>query len=81
MSDTPVFDNLVAEMEFANRRGTCYRDDPPSRPMQLENMFGQRIHWNGKRWYGDGDDGSLQTQECWPPDDYYGPVLWREVTA
>jgi len=54
-----------------------------------EPPFGERIRlvtracdflvWTGKRWYWeDESDGSLQTQECWPPD-VGGP--FREVIA
>lgn len=81
MSDTPIYEQLRAEQMFRNRSGPLYTEDnePPSvRGMTLENVYGQRIRWNGKRWHDVSDDGSLQTQDCWPPYDY-GPVLWREV--
>lgn len=81
MSNTPIYDQLAAEFVFANADGRCFTEDnepPAGEKVLLENVHGQRIRWNGKRWHDDADDGSLGTQECWPPYDY-GPVLWREV--
>lgn len=82
MSDTPMYDRLAAEFVFANLPGRVYTEDegpPLGEPMTLENVDGDRIRWNGKRWYNpETCDGSLQTQECWPPYDY-GPVMWREA--
>lgn len=80
MSDTPIFDDMVAQIEFLAPPGAVYGEgnEPPPRKMTLVNYLGQELVWNGKRWYDPEDgDGSLQTQDCWPPYDY-GPVAWRE---
>jgi hypothetical protein len=72
---------MSAELDFWRKGGTFYTEDkepPAGAAMLLENVHGQQIQWNGKRWYDPADDGSLGTQDCWPPYDY-GPVLWREV--
>lgn len=80
MSDMPIFDRLLAEQVFASGPGPYFtEDDEPPHPMTIENVDGVRLRWNGKRWWNpETCDGSLQTQECWPPYDY-GPVMWREV--
>lgn len=80
MSDTPIFDDLLAETQFLAQSGVVYGEGatPPRRKMTLVNYLGQEITWNGKRWWNpETDDGSLQTQECWPPHDY-GANGWRE---
>jgi hypothetical protein len=81
MSDTPIFDQLLAEQVFMAEGGPFFTEDQePPHPMTIENVHGQRLRWNGKRWWDpEASDGSLQTQECWPPYDYGEPVLWREV--
>jgi hypothetical protein len=51
---------------------------PPSgRSMELVDPTGTVVRWTGKRWYDPlNSDGSLQTQEAWPPSDLSdGP--WR----
>lgn len=82
MSETPIFDRLLVEQTFRHRSGPLYTEDnkpPAGQAMTLENPDGQRLRWTGKRWYNpETCDGSLQTQDCWPPYDY-GPVLWREM--
>lgn len=54
-------------------------DHPPpyGESLVLFSPAGDVVAWNGKRWYDPREtDGSLQTQDCWPPPDG-GP--WYDV--
>lgn len=66
---------------------TSFRYDaehsPPSGQfLRLVSTYDDVVYWNGKRWWcPKTSDGSLQTQEAWPPDpaDYGSEVEWRWV--
>jgi hypothetical protein len=53
-------------------------EEPPfTERIRMMNPGGCVVVWTGKRWFYEGNtDGSMQTQEAWPPDE---PGPWVEI--
>lgn len=66
-------------MSSSLRTFTADEEPPLGERIHLMCADGHRLVWTGKRWYDLAEsDGSLQTQEAWPPSDY-GDGPWFEV--
>lgn len=64
------------------RMYTLEQEPPLGERVTLVNGHGAIVVWTGRRWHDPWDaNGSLQTQDAWPPDPYvYGSSVWREVS-